>query len=276
LQILDKAGYDPRGFIDFFKTLDSFNQFTTGAAPAFLRTHPITIERISDIQDRLKIYQYFQRENKIEFYFIKSKLKALIGEYSSISEIFMNEIKDKRYLNENAALFGLIYSLIRQNRIKEARSYFNDFKKNDLKSPMIIELEANLLIKENKYQDAFETYKKGINEYPYYRAFIYGISKLMLQSKKPEKTIELLNSFLPYFKKDPIIYNLLARAYNQKGNYLMEHENLSDAYYHQFDIQSAITQMDLAVKTTSENFFDKSRVEHRLNELKREAELMKN
>ena len=276
LQILDKAGYDPRGFIDFFKTLDSFNQFTTGAAPAFLRTHPITTERISDIQDRLKIYQYFQRENKIEFYFIKSKLKALIGEYSSISEIFMNEIKDKRYLNENAALFGLIYSLIRQNRIKEARSYFNDFKKNDLKSPMIIELEANLLIKENKYQDAFETYKKGINEYPYYRAFIYGISKLMLQSKKPEKTIELLNSFLPYFKKDPIIYNLLARAYNQKGNYLMEHENLSDAYYHQFDIQSAITQMDLAVKTTSENFFDKSRVEHRLNELKREAELMKN
>jgi predicted Zn-dependent protease len=103
-----------------------------------------------------------------------------------------------------------------------------------------------------------------------------GVSNLIIQANKPDKAIELLNNNLLTFNKDPLFFQLLAKAYNQKKEYLLEHENLSDAYYHQFDIQNAITQMDLAVKTPSENFYDKSRVEHRLNELKREAELMRN
>ena len=67
LQILNKSGYDPRGFIDFFNSMQKFNEFSSGAAPAFLRTHPITAERISDIQDRIKDYDYVQKKNPIEF-----------------------------------------------------------------------------------------------------------------------------------------------------------------------------------------------------------------
>ena len=53
IEILNKSGFDPKGFIDFFRTLQRFNTFSSGAAPSFLRTHPITSDRISDIQDRL-------------------------------------------------------------------------------------------------------------------------------------------------------------------------------------------------------------------------------
>ena len=276
LQILDKAGYDPKGFIDFFSTMQKFNNFSSGAAPAFLRTHPVTTERISDIQDRLQEYKYIQRENKIEFYLIRSKLKALIGNYSQVIDLFQNEIKLKRYVNEAAQYYGLAYAFLRHNKIKDARDTFEKLLKTNINSPMILELNASILIKERKYEEAFELYRDALGKYPYHRAFILGISNLIIQANKPDKAIELLNSNLLNFNKDPLFFYLLAKAYNQKKEYLLEHENLSDAYYHQFDIQSAITQMDLAVKTPSENFFDKSRVEHRLNELKREAELMRN
>ena len=102
------------------------------------------------------------------------------------------------------------------------------------------------------------------------------MSNLLLQSNQSDKVIELLSNYLSTYDKDSIFYELLAKAHNQKRNYLLEHENLSDAYYFQFDIQNAISQMDLATKTNSEDFFAKSRVEHRLKELKREAELMNN
>ena len=141
---------------------------------------------------------------------------------------------------------------------------------------MLIELHANLLIKEKKYQEAFDLYRLGLNKYPLYRAFIFGISNLLLQSNQSDKVIELLSNYLSTYDKDSIFYELLAKAHNQKRNYLLEHENLSDAYYFQFDIQNAISQMDLATKTNSEDFFEKSRVEHRLKELKKEAELMNN
>ena len=276
LEILDKAGYDPKGFIDFFSTLQKFNNFSAGAAPAFLRTHPITSDRISDIQDRLKDYKYFQKKNKIEFYLIKSKLKAFTVNKNDVIDIFKNEIKMKRYLNEASAHYGLAYSYLRKNNISKARETFNMLESMKLESPLIVELNANILIQEKKYQEAYDLYRLGLQTYPFYRAFIIGISNLFLQFNQPDKVIELVENYLSSYEKDPIFYELLSKAYNQKGNYLLEHENLSDAYYFQFDIQNAISQMDLATKTNSENFFEKSRVEHRLKELKREAELMNN
>ena len=276
LQILDKAGYDPKGFIDFFSTIQKFNNFSSGAAPAFLRTHPITSDRISEIQNRLKNYKYIQKKNKLEFYFTKAKLKSLIGNHSDIDEIFKNEIKMKRYMSESAAYYGLVYAFLRQNKIIDARNTFDILYNMKIENPMIYELNARLLIKEKKYQKAFEIYKIGIDKYPYYRTFILGVSDLLIQSGKSDKAIELLKSYLPYFKKDPLFYHLIAQAYNQKGEYLLEHENLSDAYYFQYDMLNAISQMDLAVKINSDNFYDQSRVEHRLKELKREYELMSN
>ncbi len=53
---------------------------------------------------------------------------------------------------------------------------------------------------------------------------------------------------------------------------MLEHENLSNAFYYKYDIQEAVTQMDLATKANDGNFYEKSRVEFRLNELKREAD----
>ena len=52
IKILNKAGFDVRGTIDFFRTLQKGNQYSIGAAPSFLRTHPITSERMSDIENR--------------------------------------------------------------------------------------------------------------------------------------------------------------------------------------------------------------------------------
>ena len=276
LEILDKAGYDTKGFIDFFSTLTKFNNFSTGAAPAFLRTHPITTDRISDIQDRLKDYKYFQKKNKIEFYLVKSKLKAFIVNNNDVIDFFKNEIKLKRYLNEASAYYGLTISYLRNNKVSDARETFSLLKDMKFESPMIIELNANILIQEKKYKEAYDLYRSGLQKYPFYRAFIIGISNLILLSNQPDKVIELVDNYLSIYEKDPIFYELLSKAYNQKGNYLQEHENLSDAYYFQFDIKNAISQMDLATKTNSEDFFAKSRVEHRLKELKREAELMNN
>ena len=276
LKILNDSGYDPRGFIDFFATLQKFNNFATGASPAFLRTHPITSERISEIQDRLNNYNYIQVKNRIEFFLIKSKLQALIADYSSVDEIFKNNIEMQRFLNKPATYFGLVYALLRQNKIQEARKYFDELNKMEINSPMIIELNANLLIKEKKLEKAFEIYKKGINENPRYRTFIYGISKLLLQANQPLKVIELLNNYKDFFKTDPDYYDLLAKAHNMAGNSLLEHESLSNYFYYQFNIQDAITQMDMAVRSNSDHFYDQSRVEYQLKELKRENELMIN
>lgn len=47
---LYSAGFDPHGMEDFFSRLQSTNRYYRSAAPAYLSTHPLTTERMADME----------------------------------------------------------------------------------------------------------------------------------------------------------------------------------------------------------------------------------
>ena len=58
LTVLENAGFDPRGMPAFFTTLQRGSRFSEGGAPSFLRTHPLTVERIADVSNRVETMPY--------------------------------------------------------------------------------------------------------------------------------------------------------------------------------------------------------------------------
>ena len=48
---LYSAGFDPHGMEDFFSRLQSTNRYYRSAAPAYLSTHPLTTERMADMEN---------------------------------------------------------------------------------------------------------------------------------------------------------------------------------------------------------------------------------
>jgi len=276
LEILLKSGYDPKGFVDFFQTIDKFNEFSSGAAPAFLRTHPITGERISDIQDRLKEYRFIQKSSDIDFYLVKAKLKVFLGDKEYITNYFMKEIKEKKSLNENASYFGLVHAYLRNNKIDEARKNFDILKYKNIKSPMLFQLESKLLISEKNYLGAYKILNIGLKEFPTNKSLIYEFVNLLINLNKSQQAISFLKKYENLYSTKSFLYELYAKAYAANGQILLQHENLSSYFYYRYDLDEAIIQMDLANKSGEGNFYEKSRVEFRLNELKREADLLIN
>ena len=51
-QVLDKAGFDAHAMAIFFERMQRATRFYETNAPAYLRTHPLTYERIADMQAR--------------------------------------------------------------------------------------------------------------------------------------------------------------------------------------------------------------------------------
>ncbi|HEX4878959.1 MAG TPA: M48 family metalloprotease [Limnobacter sp.] len=76
---LQRAGYDPQGMVDFFGRLQSASRLYENNAPAYLRTHPLTTERIADIRNRAGLEARGARLAKttdLEFELIR--VKALV------------------------------------------------------------------------------------------------------------------------------------------------------------------------------------------------------
>ena len=67
LQILDSGGFDVRAMPAFFTTLQRGTRFAEGSAPSFLRTHPLTSERIADVANRVSQMTYRQVPDSVEF-----------------------------------------------------------------------------------------------------------------------------------------------------------------------------------------------------------------
>lgn len=54
LQEMVKAGYDPQGMVTFFQKLEKLSEGKGGQPPAILSTHPLTSERIQNVENEIQ------------------------------------------------------------------------------------------------------------------------------------------------------------------------------------------------------------------------------
>ena len=98
---------------------------------------------------------------------------------------------------------------------------------------------------------------------------IYGYAEHFVAIKQPENAISLVKEKLGLYPDDAKLYDLLAKSYTLQNKVLLSHQALGEAYYRKYDLMRAIEQMELASKANDGDFYQKSIVEARLQELRR-------
>lgn len=273
IKILNKAGFDVRGSIDFFKTLQKGNRHSIGAAPSFLRTHPITSERISDIENRIKEYPYKQRMDDPSFHFVKGKIRVFLQDKRIVKKQLEINVKNKTFVSELGERYALAYAYLLNEDFDDVQRELKWLKNKNINNPMIEQLNIEFLIKKGDINAAYEAIKKALKKYPNYRAFIYELANYLIETNSIKDAIKFIQSYLLAYSSDPELYTLLAKAYSLNGNQLLQYESLSQSFYYRYNLQEAIMQMDMAVKARDGNFYEKSRVEARLKQLQIEKEI---
>lgn len=268
LQILDSAGFDVRAMPAFFTTLQRGTRFVEGSAPSFLRTHPLTSERIADVTSRVEAMPYRQVSDSLDFQFMRAKIRAAQGSVQASIDNFQDNIKERRFANEAAEHYGLAVALLRKNDTDNSAKQVKWLRANLPINAMVESLSARIEVARNHPQQAATEFAKALNTFPAYRSLIYGYAEHFLATNQPDKLLKLVNSKHPNYPNDAYFYELEARAYSLQSKVLLQHQAQGEAYFRRYDLKSAVEQMDLAVKANDGNFYEKSIAEARLKELK--------
>ena len=273
LSILDAAGFDVRAMPAFFTTLQRGTRFTEGTAPSFLRTHPLTAERIADVSNRVETMPYRQVADSLAFNLVKAKLRANTGLAQDAVEQFQDNINEHRFANEVTEHYGLAVAMLRKNDVAGAQNQLQWLRKNAQKnneqSPMIETLDARIQVARNNPQAAAAQYAKGLSAFPAHRGLIYGYAEHLLAINQPSSAIKLVQEKQSLYPNDAYFYTILAKAFAAKNKNLLRFQAQGEAYYRQYNLQKAIEQMELASKAKDGNFYEQSIVEARLKELHR-------
>ncbi|HET9462778.1 MAG TPA: M48 family metalloprotease, partial [Thiobacillus sp.] len=142
-EMLTRGAYDPRGMSGFFNRLERANRFYDSSAPAYLRTHPLTTERIADMQARSEDASYQQVEDSLDFQLVRARLRAQEDSPVDAVRAARNVLKEKRYSSETAARYGLVTALIRARKFKEAEAEVQKLLPGKSGHPMIQQLAAH-------------------------------------------------------------------------------------------------------------------------------------
>lgn len=275
LNILERAGFDPRGMPAFFTTLQRGSRFMEGSAPSFLRTHPLTSERISDVQNRVVSMPYRQVVSSMDYYFVRAKLRANNGLAQTVIDQFEHNLKTGRYANEVAEHYGLAIAMLRKNDTVGAGKQVKWLEERQIKSAFIENLKARIAVAQDNPQKVAQHYDIALQQYPDNRALIYGYADHFLALKQTKPLIELIKAKQPLFPRDAHLYELLAKAYFLEQKDLLRFQALGEAYYRQYNVGKAIEQMEFATKANDGSFYEKSIVEARLKDLQRLQKMKK-
>jgi beta-barrel assembly-enhancing protease len=269
LSILDNAGFDARAMPAFFTTLQRGTRFTDGAAPSFLRTHPLNAERIADVSNRVETMPYKQVTDSLEFNLVKAKLRASNGLAQAAIDQFEDNIKERRFASETAEHYGLALAMLRKNDLAGAQNQVKWLKANSPKNAFIENLIARLEVARNNPQAAASQYAKALALFPAHRSLIYGYAEHFLAINQYDKAIKLVHDKQVLHPNDAYFYDILAKAYTAKNKKLLSFQAQGESYFRQYNLKRAIEQMDFATKAKDGNFYEQSIVEARLKELRR-------
>jgi beta-barrel assembly-enhancing protease len=300
LKILQDADFDPQGMSAFFERLQKAGRFHENGAPSYLRTHPLTYERLADIQSRIRGMKYRQVPDSIDFKLVRAKLRAMQGRPKNAVKKFEVRLQDKRYTNEAVERYGYIIALLRDEKYTKAdeelsRLYTNLQKTNTaftlknhqlgktvkvqnkhvLAGAMIETLAANVKIKAGKITEALKIYRTALNIYPRHRALIHGYANALLQNQQAETALKFINKQLQLTREDIHLYELQAQSYAALGEDMLQHHAQAEVYARQGHYNAAIEQLKIALSSDNGNFYQLSSVEARLKQLQAMAEAEK-
>lgn len=267
LQILDKSGFDVHTMPVFFERLQKATRVYESNAPSYLRTHPVTYERIADVQGRIQGMPFRQVPDGIEFLLVRARLTAMEGNPRDAAANFTRLLNERKFSSEPAARYGLVVALLRAGDFPRARKELASLQTLKARSPMIDALAAQTLVAGGEVEKGLAAYREALRANPGRRALSYGYADALINARRANDALGFLSTKLESSTPDPRLYELQARGYAATGKRMQQHRALAEAYALRGNLPGAIEQLQIAQKAGDGDFYQKSSVEARLKEL---------
>lgn len=267
LETLDKAGMDVRGMPSFFERLQRNTRVYENNAPAYLRTHPLTTERIADMENRVTRMPYRQVLDSVDFRYARAKLRADAGQPADAVRDLESEVARAPQAEEMA--YGLARALLRAGRADDALVRLDVVRKRAPASPWLETLAAEIHIARRDGAEAVRILDAARRQFPASRSVAYALADARIQAGQAGEAAKAVRRLLDDRSGDPRLWQLLSRAHAALGERSAQHRAQAEVYVLRGSLPAAIEQLEIARKAGDGDFYLLSAVDARLRELQR-------
>ena len=269
IETLKKANFNPLGMAAFFEKLMRENPVDERyRLPEFLRTHPLSVNRVSEAKNRAQNYLGTFQESEL-YPFVKERIRILTKNVEIDDVGYYRKLFNDKNKSEitNAEIYGYAMSLNLARKSKQALEVLNTIKVSNETALLISLLRANIW-SEIDIHKGKKQFEKLYDFYPESPIVIEPYIQMLTRSKSfknNKKARSLARRLVQLYPEKPNYYQLLAVANQNLGRSVEANEALAMKEHHINNNYRAVRILKNILKDDLD-YYQRARIESKITE----------
>ncbi len=269
IKLLSDANYNPRGMVEFFEVLRKRIALNVTEQLEFLRTHPLTNNRISEARNNAdRLQNPVGIQDTTDFQFQQMKLKVL---HSDNPQNMLRALKNGHIgTSESTRLYGQILLNLDAGRARDAKPLAEKLLFIQPYNNAAKMAAARVALQTLDYERAESLLRSITNLQP----DNYAATELLIEALLPQSKTRLAERSIQQYLRSttrpvPAVYRKYATVLQLKGQLTAAHEAMADHYFSLDETRDAIGQLELALRAADEDSSASARVNARIQQVRR-------
>ena len=250
------AGFDPKSTSYMFEKLQSLSRLSGSNELEFLRSHPLTKNRIADAQSRAQGFENKNYRNSLDYDLVRNRTIVHFSEVPRQAvTIFQKELTDSSDEREKLeAYYGLALAYSRDNKHSQALNSMRQALEMDSENLMLQIGLLELHIEAENYFEAEALASSLLSTNPYNYPISMLYNRVLMNKgdyKLGEKILKDLTLKRP---KDPQVWYWLAEVQGLDKNLIGLHLSRAEYFFLTGSYETSIKHLRMALDLTGNNF----------------------
>lgn len=216
---MDKAGMSSEGLTSFLKTLESEEYLPASKQSEYVRTHPITANRIQALKRRTDSSPNTGKKLPEKWYEDHKRMNAKLLAYLTPGQVAWVYSDHDQSI---PARYARAIAAYRQNNVEEALQSADDLIKSEPTNPYFHELKGQMLVEFGRVKQAVPFYKTALKYRPdaglIHIAYAHALIESNPSQAQLKEAIKHLQIAVQTEKRSTRIHRLSAIAHGKLGH----------------------------------------------------------
>jgi len=280
VEMMRKAGYDPNGMAAMFGRLTNAASLNEGrGGGAYASTHPLSLQRMSDMQNRIRQFPPARSQADDEFWFIRAKARVLQSVEPRLLSQAADQLEDEArapiqreggapsVARRAAAWYGVSLAALARKDPAGASKALAQAQALMSSSPYLDLQRIEIEIAQRQHATALSLAQAAHKRWPQRRSFALKIAQNLQALGRDREVITFLQTQMKRWPtQEPDFYKMLAVS-QERVKEPVEARRSMAIYYEQLGaLPSAFTQLQQA-RSMSKDFYVQSKIDVQLRSL---------
>jgi len=265
-QMLNQSGYDPKGLQDMFGKLMQASQMNVSrAGTSYLSTHPLSIDRMTDMQNRTQLSSRSRVPNSDAFWYMRTKsmiLQATTRQaLTRVVDRLQNDGQKLKGAPRSAAWLALAELAMQRGQFDDAQRFFGYAKQGVSNNPYLARLGGALALAQGQTSQALTLADQALSRWPNQRSLVELKAQALEKLGRHAQAAKFLD---PYTKKWPTevprLFEMMAQNLVAANQPIAARVAMAEFYVLTGAFPAAMAQLQQA-RALSDSFHEKSRLD---------------